>query len=418
MPDNWGRPTMDDGLRFARSMMSIRQFNQEQEDRARKRAREEKVQQYLNMIGQGQEPDRKAKDFDYGAYLSATTQVAKSKFMDENTRRMRLENDMKEIEANQQDIDQRIAMAQNLYSQGNEQKAWEVLTPIYNYVPDGFDFEGFKPGTNNQVMILRDPTGKQVEQEAPSFDEALAMAQGLSKNYRKTILDFREKVRAKNLEMLEKPQIWRSKDGKVKAFYIVGIDPRTGKMIESWKDPKTGKTIKGFDARTGKQVESNVELYPEDYYGKQLGQKATRAAIKLHEAQAKAAGQKAAGGGKGGSKNKDIEYIQWLMKAYNIDEAKATDLFRNDKSLRERLQGYSQYMESHWTADENEMKAIEAKARKMFRLDEAGGNLPPEKEKSILDHLSSKYPPEKQKEGTRVSVNGYIFTVRNGKWTR
>jgi len=421
MPDLSGRPTLEDGLKLARSIMVAKRFQAEQEDRIRQQRGEDRVKKYLNLIAQGQKPDPKAdKDFDYGDYLKASAMVAEQKMNDQAWRQLQIQNDQAELVKHQQDIDTRIQTAEAAAKYGDIDKAYQILAPVYNYVPDGHEFVGFKEGTGNKVMIMKDPSGKEYEQQAPPFEEAMAMAKALSPRYVEMGLKARERMRQVNLNSIKNPQVWETEDGKKKAYYVVGMDPRTGRIMQSWKDPKTGKTLKGFDEETGKWVDSKLEFYPSDYLDKK-SERVARSKARFTTATRKVAGGEG-GAGQPWDKNKDVQYIKWLAKAYNITIAKATDIYRHDKSLQQRIQGFvkdAEYLDYTGNVEEDNKKVAELKKKWGLEKMENIARLPADKKKRIIEQLNEKFPPgDKYKDGTKIAVDGYIFTIQKGRWTR
>lgn len=283
MPDRAGRPTAGDWMRIGNSFAAAAQGAEEFEERRKNRQDRAQIESYLNAMGRGEKIDPKAADYSYVNHLAASAIVGRNALQDENLKRVRRENDLKEAEANQKKINTSLKKARTAYFKSQQAKsenqraalkrqAYEALLPIYAHVPDGGKFVRWKDETQ-RVMIFADMQGNEIERETPPLEQAMAMAVNFSNDYANTYLETRDKVRAANMQQMisaatDPNRRMRTASGK-EAIYFPSLDiDENGDTVlrEQWLDPRSGKVLKGFDTATGKEVKSNLHFRPMAYW--------------------------------------------------------------------------------------------------------------------------------------------------------
>jgi hypothetical protein len=264
--DKAGRFDMQDGLMIAKIVSDITDKNKQERYQTN-------TKNYLNKIGKGETIDRNDPNFDYRAYLSASALVLQEKNADQEVQKNKFAINEKQRQENQADIDGRIVKANDLMQRGMEDKALDTLIPVYQYMPDGYTFKDFKTDEKGNVdrsqMVLLAPDGKtEITEPTPPLDQAMSTALRFSKSYKDTYHQAKQKASEANAKAIINNEIWATKDGK-EAVYVPFMDvDKTGNYVlkETWRDPQTGKTLKGFDNQTGKEVKSKLDFRSPEYW--------------------------------------------------------------------------------------------------------------------------------------------------------
>jgi hypothetical protein len=283
MPDRAGRPTFNDWAQVSRGIANIRNDEEARAERRADQQRRGRIDGYLNMIGRGEAPDPKAPDYNYADHLAASAVHMRGLMADETFKTTQLANHQAQAEMLEKDVKAQLAQAQYFYyrAQGAsdpaakkrfEDQAYDALLPIYEYYPDGNKNPRWK-GDDRSKLVFTDVQGNEFEHPAPTLDEAMQQAEGFSKNYVQGFLKKREWINEKNVELQLKyaqdPKLRQvTADGR-EAIYegLYGMDAKGDLvLVQSWSDPKTGKVLKGFDTKTGKEVKSNLDFRSREYF--------------------------------------------------------------------------------------------------------------------------------------------------------
>jgi hypothetical protein len=305
--------TYQDGQQIMSAGLQLANVFGAMNERRRDEQRRQSIEGYLARRSRGEKIDPAEQGYNYSDDLAAQAVILRNALADEQFRATKLANDSALAEANQRKINEQIAQAQVYYFKAQQEKdpafaarlqrqAYDALIPVYEYVPDGGKFVGWKD-QERTTMIIEDATGKKSEQPAPPLERALSMAQVVSKDYRDNFLNTRAKIREFNADQViraatDETRRQRTADGKEALFIpFVELDDKGGYVMrQSWQDPKNGQVIKGFDPDTGKQVKSNLEFRSTAYWNsvaklsneqRKSWEKAVEAADKAWEANIK-----------------------------------------------------------------------------------------------------------------------------------
>jgi hypothetical protein len=282
--DASGRFQLEDGVNFANVINNIAEQGKAADFQSQ-------TDNYLNRIGKGENIDPKEEGYNYRAHLTASAMQLKTLSADQSVQKQRFELNEAQRTENQADIDTRIVKANDLIQRGRKDEALDALVPIYQYLPDGQTIKGFKTDKDGNVdrskLVLIAEDGKtEYEEPAPDLDSAMKMALNFSKSYKDIYHQSIQRASEVNLKNLQNHQIWSSKDGK-EAIYVPFVDvDKTGNytLKETWKDPATGETLKGFDESTGKEVESKIDFRPPAYWKQEDEKKRSKLTAQSTEA--------------------------------------------------------------------------------------------------------------------------------------
>ncbi|MBC2712858.1 MAG: hypothetical protein HGJ94_18270 [Desulfosarcina sp.] len=291
MPDASGRFQMEDGFRAARQITQFFEWN-------RRIDQSKQTDAYLDRIGKGEKINSGEEDYNYRAHLTASAMQMQSMRADQEFQAAEFENNEAQRRENQADIDGRLVKAEYLMSRHRGDEAMDTLLPIYQYLPDGNQFKGFVTDDAGNVdrsqMILVGEDGKtEFTEPTPTVAEAMTMAVRFSKAYKDTYHKSKQRASETNLKNALNHQIWTTEDG-TEAIYVPFVDVgKTGDYIlrETWKDPKTGKTLKGFDEETGKIVEGEHDFRPPAYWKQEADKKGAETGRENIEARTEATKQ-------------------------------------------------------------------------------------------------------------------------------
>jgi hypothetical protein len=305
MPDRAGRFSLEDGLGIAQAFRGIRdqqqdmkERDQRMEDRAlqmedrrqiideRRRdvQQRQKIEGYVNRSLRGEKIDTGEADYDGASHLAAQGIILRKAQDDEGYRSQKLANDQKLAEEAEKKVNEHISQAQVYYykskrattpedRQDLERRAYDALLPVYEHVPDGGKNMRFKDESRSS-LVFTDANGKEQEMAAPPLEKALfQIAVPFSKEQRKIFIDTRQKIKEFNTQQMiaaatDPAMRQRTADGK-EALYVVFADPDASgdySVRQTWIDPKTGKTLKGFDPETKKEVQSGLEFRSVAYW--------------------------------------------------------------------------------------------------------------------------------------------------------
>ncbi len=327
MPDRWNRPTMQDGLNLLggiRAMQNIDETNRNQKH-------DSQVNDYLTRISKGEAIDSKEKGYSYRAHLDAEATQTKKLFNDETFRQQKLQTEAAQRQQNQGDIDKRIATADFYKKQGNERMAMETIFPIYNFFPDGHKYEGMKPGSGGGRLLMKNQEGNQYEMDAPTYDQAMNVAVKFSKNYSAMDEQAKDKELTRNLQLLDNRGIHKTKDDK-EAVYTEFV--KGGRVLQTWADPETGKTLKGFDKETGEIIgpSKDNDFRSPEYYKDQDSLENNKATRKKMKAEAGKKGQDV----DAGKRKKYKEDLGLMLALFAGQKAESSDEFMGDEGPTEK----------------------------------------------------------------------------------
>lgn len=283
MPDRAGRPTPQDWAGIADTFNSAFRTINTQDAERRDLERRGRIDAYLNQIGTGQEIDASAPGYNYADHMAASGLHMQHLMNNEQYAGvMRAADEAKALERDKQ-VKEDFAQAQYFYYQAQNAKdpkqkqalqnqAYDALVPLYEYFPDGNKFVGWKDDSRT-TMIFKDMKGNEFEHPAWSLDEAMKMAGGFAKGYVNNYLAQRQNINAKNADLLVKSATdpnfrMYSADGREAIYFAVYDVDGSGDIVlrQGWKDPTTGKTLKGFDESTGKEVNSSMVFRSKQYW--------------------------------------------------------------------------------------------------------------------------------------------------------
>lgn len=385
--DRWGRPTFEDGMGLAHGLMQVKSFQNKQQDRAlglqdreKNLQSEANIEKYIPMIKQNVKPDRNAKDFNWSDWLSAQTKVQQTLNADVNYQTALLTKETKERTVNEAKINQMIATSEIYAGQGDDRKAAEILAPVYNYMPDNQEYIGVSPDNPLKWTMKDQGTNKEYTIDALSYGEAMGMAKKFSPAYRKISETFREKQKMHNNAEISKREIQTTPDGQ-RAYYFTFWD-KTGAIRPVWKDTQTGEVVKGYDVRTGQNVESGLDFRSPEERKAELEKRKTEADIAYKEKQTKLLGkegetpkEKRASTAK--IKATDRKQLRVLKK--ELRKAKKEFAVMVEDQLPKNLPTYIQA--------ENDIKAIEDEIRELKGGGKKKTEAEPKADKQIAEIL-------------------------------
>lgn len=426
MPDQWGRPTLEDGLKLTQFGMQIGAYQRQEEQFGMQKELYTQSQQERLTTEQALALYNKEPGADRDAALKTLSQtnpigVAKassmhyqSKLNDINFRKAQFDLAAAKAQDAKRAFTENISRAEAMESTGNTDAAIPYYIEAYKYINNGDNIQ-YDAASGKAFQMVPGESGELVrgkEVPLPTRDQMQKMARDMleSTNFEKMYVSQRLNNKAVNAAAVQKPVEVVDAEGNHAGWGVKGVDPDMGTP-----DYKVG-------LEDGRMM-SFAEARKKGYQFREDWAKERTQNLGIAKAEAELAHTQALTKKTGVETKTSLAPEEKLADFYvraglapNITAA--ADMVRQDKMAPERLKIISKYIDDEmlsWDdpADADKIKSFikslgSAESGLGLEKKSGAGMTPPEKKAA-----DNETPPVK---GAKKAPNGNWYVQKDGKW--
>lgn len=355
MPDQWGRPTLNDAMDLAKMGMmvggTIRQ--QQQAERAEttfKQQQEEKLayDQYAALIEKGKVPEKELEGnpINHKALASAYADNYQRRMGDTQVRKAEFDLSLAKATNAKRNFIENISRAEAMSAAGNTDQATAFYVEAYKYINNGDNIEYDPVGKKAYQLVPGDEGTLQRGSEValPTREQMQKMAQDMldKNNFEQMYVSQRLNNRAVNASAVKNPIEVVDSEGNTAGWMAKGVDPDTG--VPDWHvSLNDGTHLSYAEARKkGYQMKEGWSKEKKEALGLQKAEediKHVKAATEHERAATEKVREE-----KKQAKSPEEKYADFLIKATHAkDLNEAATIIRQDKTRAERLKILAQF---------------------------------------------------------------------------
>lgn len=425
MPDQWGRPTIDDGLRLAQFGMQVGAYQMQAEKAGMQKEMFEleksdrlSTEQALALYNKEPSTDRdtalkQLSQTNPIGVAKASAMHYQSKLNDINFRKAEFDLSAAKAQDAKRMFTENISRAEAMESTGNSDAAIPYYVEAYKYINNGDNIQydaasgkAFKmePGESGELV-----RGKEVA--LPTRDQMQKMARDMleSKNFEQMYVSQRLQNKAVNAAALQKPVEIVDVEGHHAGWGVKGVDPdmgtpdfkvslEDGRMMSFAEARKKGYQFREDWAKEKAQNLGLAKAQAELEHTKALSKKAgveTRTSLAPEE--------------------KLADFYVRSGLAPNITSA--ADMVRQDKMAPERLKIISKYIDDEMLSWDDPADADKIKSFiKSLGSAESGLGLEKKSGQGMAAPAQAPGNETPPVEGAKKAPNGNWYVQKDGKW--
>jgi len=427
MPDQWGRPTINDAMDLTRMGMmvsgAIRQ--QQASERAEtefKQKQEEKLSydQYSALLEKGKVPEKELEGnpINHKALAAAYADQYSRRMGDIQTRKAEFDLSLTKATNAKRNFIENISRAEAMASAGNDDQATAFYVEAYKYINNGDNIE-YDPVSKKAYQMVPGEDGtlqRGSEVALPTREQMQKMAQDMldKNNFEQMYVSQRLNNRAVNASAVRTPIEVVDSEGNTAGWMAKGVDPDSG--VPDWHVSMNDGTQLSFaEARKkGYQMKEGWSKEKKEALGLEKAEadiKHVKAATEHERAATEKAREE-----KKQAKSAEEKYAEFLIKATHAkDLNEAATIIRQDKTRAERLKILAQFSKDEMLDmdDPEDKAAYDNFAKSLGVYEDIYGTPGPKSQLGLGEGKQGEKPPV---AGARKASDGNWYVQKDGKW--
>ena len=427
MPDQWGRPTINDAMDLARMGMmvggAIRQQQQaERQETLFKQQQEEKLayDQYSALIEKGKVPEKELEGnpINHKALATAYADQYQRRLSDTQVRKAEFDLSLAKATNAKRSFIENISRAEAMSAAGNDDQATAFYVEAYKYINNGDNIEYDPVGKKAYQMVPGEYGQLQRGSEVamPTREQMQKMAQDMldKNNFEQMYVSQRLNNRSINAAAVKNPIEVVDREGNTAGWMAKGVDPDTG--VPDWHVSMNDGTHlsyaeaqkKGYKMKEGWAKEKKETLGLEKT-------EADIAHVRAATAHERASAEKV-GEEKKQVKSAEEKYAEFLIKATHAkDLNEAATIIRQDKTRSERLKILANFAKDEMLNmnDPEDKAAYDNFAKSLGVYEDLYAKPGAKFELGLGEAPKGEQPPV---AGARKAPDGNWYVQKDGKW--